>query len=77
MLSGMTLLVDRSVTRVQAWLAKQDHKNRREIADQADLDEKTLRLAIEADWDPRASTLRKLEQLMPRRRKAAQQDAAA
>lgn len=64
----MTPLVDQSVARVQAWLANQTHKNRLEIADQAKVDEKTLRLARSPDWDPRASTLRKLEVLMPSRK---------
>lgn len=74
----MTPLISRSVARVQAWLAKQDHRNRLQIAELAEVDEKTLRLAKEPGWDPRASTLRKLEELIPsRRRKAAQQDAAA
>lgn len=76
MLRLMTPLVSQSVARVQAWLAKQGHKDRLQIADQADVDEKTLRLAKDPDWDPRASTLRKLEELIPRRRKRDQQSAA-
>lgn len=65
----MTPLVSQSVARVQAWLSKLDHKNRLLIADQAEVDEKTLRLAKDPEWDPRASTLRKLEVLIPVRRK--------
>lgn len=61
----MTTLVSQSVTKVQAWLAKQGHKDRLQIAEQADVDEKTLRLAANVAWDPRASTLRKLEELIP------------
>lgn len=73
----MTPLISQSVARVQAWLAKQDHKNRLQIAERAEIDEKTLRLAANPEWDPRASTLRKLETLIPaRRRKLAQRDAA-
>lgn len=71
MLRDMTPLISQSVARVQAWLSKQDHKNRLQIAEQADIDEKTLRLAKLPDWDPRASTLRKLETLIPSRRKSA------
>jgi hypothetical protein len=67
----MTPLISQSVARVQAWLSKQDHKNRLLIADQAEVDEKTLRLAANPEWDPRASTLRKLEVLIPGRRKGA------
>lgn len=67
----MTPLVSLSVARVQAWLSKQDHKNRLLIADQAEVDEKTLRLAANPEWDPRASTLRKLETLIPSRKRRA------
>lgn len=71
----MTPLISQSVARVQAWLAKQGHKDRLQIAEQADIDEKTLRLAADPRWDPRASTLRKLEVLIPRRgRKAPQHE---
>jgi hypothetical protein len=73
---GMTL-IEQSVGRVQAWLAKQGHKSRVQIAEQVDIDEKTLRLAKNADWDPRASTLRKLEPLVPRRRRKAEQSEQA
>lgn len=68
----MTPLISQSVAKVQAWLSKQDHKNRLQIADQADVDEKTLRLAKHPEWDPRASTLRKLEELIqaPKKRRA-------
>ncbi len=64
----MTPLITQSVARVQAWLSKNEAR-RIEIAKQADIDEKTLRLARQPDWDPRASTLRKLETLIPARRK--------
>lgn len=65
----MTPFISQSVARVQAWLSKQDHKNRLQIAEQAEIDEKTLRLARNPDWDPRASTLRKLETLIPARKR--------
>lgn len=65
----MTPLVSQSIARVQAWLASQTHKDRVQIAAQVKIDEKTLRLANNPDWDPRASTLRKLEPLIPAKAK--------
>ncbi len=75
-IGGMTL-ISQSVTKVQAWILKLDHKTRLDVAKQAALHEKTLRLADSPKWDPRASTLRKLEELIPKRRKRAQQGEAA
>jgi hypothetical protein len=57
-------LVSQSVARVKAWLAAND-ANREEIATTAKVDEKTLRLAKEADWNPTRKTLEKLEALIP------------
>lgn len=67
--SGMkptTTLAEQSVARVKAWLASEMHR-RREIAKAAYVDEKTIRLSLHPAWDPRASTLRKLELVMPQR----------
>ncbi len=59
---------EQSLSRVKAWLAAElaaDKDRRNEIAKVAGLDEKTLRLAVGGPWDPRVSTLRKLELIMP------------
>lgn len=54
--------------RVQAWLrAEQDR--RMQIAAAAAVHEKTLRLAVLDGWDPRVSTLQKLEAVMPKGKK--------
>lgn len=57
--------MSQSVARVKAWLV--DNAERRmEIAGETGLNEKTLRLAIATPkWDPRASTVEKLEALVP------------
>lgn len=60
----MMTLAEQSVARVRDWLAARI-EHRHEIARQADVDEKTIRLAMADDWDPRASTLRKLESVIP------------
>lgn len=53
-----------SVARVQAWLAATDRSGA-EIAAEAGVDEKTIRLAKQPEWNPRADTLGKLEALVP------------
>lgn len=56
-----------SKSRVLAWLAREAATSARriEIAKSADVDEKTLRLAMQGEWDPRVSTLEKLEAVIP------------
>lgn len=58
----------RSKSRVLAWLAREATSSaaRARIAGSAELDEKTLRLAMAGPWDPRVSTLEKLEAVIPR-----------
>lgn len=56
--------VSRAVARVQRWLASTD-LSRAEIAARASVDEKTLRLAARATWNPTANTLARLEALIP------------
>ena len=60
-------LVDQSKSRVTAWLAAEAAtvEARTSIATQAALNERTLRLARKAGWDPLSSTLAKLEALIP------------
>jgi hypothetical protein len=58
------------VARLKSWLAS-DMPRRFEIAKQAGLDEKTLRLSASPTWDPKASTIMKLEAIMPRRKRRA------
>jgi len=58
-------LAEQSVALVKNWL-EDNFDRRHEIATAADIDEKTIRLAVAASfWDPRASTLHKLETVMP------------
>ena len=54
-------------SRVLAWLAREVTTSalRTKIAEAAKVNEKTLRLAVEGEWDPRVSTLEKLEGVMP------------
>ncbi len=56
--------VSRAVARVQRWLASTD-LSRAEIAARASVDEKTLRLAARATWNPTANTLARLEAIIP------------
>lgn len=65
MLPGMSAtsltLAEQSVALVKNWL-EDNFDRRHEIANAAGVDEKTIRLAVAATaWDPRASTLHKLE----------------
>lgn len=53
-----------AVARVQAWLATTNTR-RDDIARAAGVDEKTIRLAKRPKWDPRVSTLGKLEAVIP------------
>ncbi len=57
-------LTSDAVARVQAWLAESD-RPRRQIAEQAGVHEKSLRLALARGWNPTARTLQKLEALIP------------
>lgn len=59
-------LVEQSKSKVQAWLAQEatSAQLRAQIAGKADLHERTLRLAASKKWDPRASTLSRLEALI-------------
>jgi hypothetical protein len=52
---------------VLAWLAREatSSATRAKIAADAGVHEKTLRLAVEREWDPRVSTLQKLEAVIP------------
>jgi hypothetical protein len=52
---------------VLAWLGREATSSalRAKIAATAGVHEKTLRLAVEKEWDPRVSTLKKLEELIP------------
>jgi hypothetical protein len=60
----MITLAEQSVARVKTWLADQIDR-RHQIAKDAGVDEKTIRLSTADNWDPRASTLRKLEAVIP------------
>ncbi len=70
-------LISQSVGRVRAWLAAHaiSDNARRQIADEAQVDEKTIRHALNTDWNPTRKTLEKLEALIPpnfkRKRRAA------
>lgn len=66
-------LVEQSKSRVLAWLAREapSPTRRAEIAKQASLHERTLRRANDEEWDPRASTLSRLERLIQNKRRAA------
>jgi hypothetical protein len=57
-------LAEQSVALVKTFLAARIDQ-RHEIAKDAGVDEKTIRLAMAEKWDPRASTLRKLEAVIP------------
>jgi hypothetical protein len=78
--------VSRVVARVRAWLSTNERPTWRSLAETAGVDEKTLRLAARDSWNPTASTLQKLEALIPPdwqpddpmpKRKAAKQAKAA
>jgi DNA-binding phage protein len=49
---------------VRAWLAT-SKKSRSQIAKETGVDEKTLRLAAKAGWNPTVKTLQKLEAMVP------------
>ena len=57
--------VTQTMNRVRAWLATMEKGSRVQIAAQAGVDEKTLRLATGDGWNPTADTLRKLEAVIP------------
>lgn len=56
--------VDQSISRVRAWLAGSSEPRAR-LAELAAVDEKHLRLALQADWNPTAATLRRIEKALP------------
>lgn len=53
-----------AVLRVQAWL-QLDGRSRAQIATEAGVDEKIVRLATKGEWNPTISTLEKLEKIIP------------
>jgi len=57
--------VSQSLNRVRAWLAANAERTKAEIAKEADVDEKTVRLAYGDVWNPTASTLQKFEAIIP------------
>lgn len=57
--------VSQSLNRVRAWLNANAARKKAEIAKEADVDEKTVRLAYGDGWNPTASTLQKFEALIP------------
>jgi DNA-binding phage protein len=57
--------ITQTISRVRAWLASAQKGSRAKIAEQAGVDEKTLRLAVGEGWNPTADTLRKLEAVVP------------
>lgn len=67
MIRAETTVAEATRDRVQAWL-KAERARRVEIAKDAGVNEKTLRLAIHGPWDPRVKTLAKLEAVMPKKR---------
>lgn len=60
----MTSPTTLAVARVRRWLA-QTKMPRGEVAARAGVDEKTVRLAARAGWNPTANTLARLEALIP------------
>jgi hypothetical protein len=63
-------LSTQSKSRVLAWLEREVTSNalRAKIAEAADVDEKTLRIAVQKErkeWNPRVRTLEKLEAVIP------------
>lgn len=57
--------VSQSISRVRAWLAANVDRTKAEIAKEAGVDEKTVRLAYDRTWNPTASTLEKFEAIIP------------
>lgn len=53
------------VHHVQAWIAASGRPNTY-LAEQAGVDEKTIRLAVKSGWNPRVKTLGKLAAIVPR-----------
>lgn len=80
-------LVSQSHSLVLAWLKREAakrmpgrHKGKpplTQIAESAGVDEKTLRLAVSRKWDPRVSTLAKLEAVLPHGEREAKRARAA
>ena len=61
-----------TVSRIRAWLSSEKARHL-EIAAQAGVNERTIRIAIENDaWNPTAKVLNKLESVMPKPKKRAQ-----
>jgi hypothetical protein len=60
----LTPSVAHSLARVRAWITNAD-RPKAQIADEAGVDEKTVRLAVGRDWNPTAKTLEKLEAIVP------------
>lgn len=52
------------VHHVRAWIAASGRPNTH-IAEQAGVDEKTIRLAVKPEWNPRVKTLGKLAAIVP------------
>ena len=57
--------VAQTIGRVQAWLAANHERSRAAIAEEAGVDEKTVRLACGPGWNPTVSTLQKFEAVIP------------
>jgi len=55
----------KAVSLVQAWLASNGERPRRQIAALAGIDEKTLRLALKPSWNPTVETVEKIYRLIP------------
>ncbi len=53
------------MVRVRAWLRANKARPRAQIAAEAGVDEKTLRLAEGEGWNPTISTLQKIEAVIP------------
>jgi len=64
MSSRRVLYITRSLARVEAFLAATD-LSALELARQAKVDDKTIRLARKGRWNPTAETLERLESIVP------------
>lgn len=54
-----------AVARIQAWLAANEKRPREQIAREAGVDAKILRMAAKDGWNPTSDTLQKLEAVIP------------
>lgn len=69
----MKTRIEESIERIRAWVHRTGHKQAT-VAKRARLSPGTLRDMFEDDWNPRATTLRAVENLIPAKQPTTEQN---